>query len=193
MKKIIILLVISLLIFTGCYRVETPTEQPFFVHLYKHYCAGCPVEPINWTAETRYYLFKDVGKEIDKEKSYSSVYKDGVIFYTDGSKDNYRYEASPFSDSGAEYTVYTPVGGGSFSWFPDPNELTSYRFKSIPNGNYILFVVFSLDGYNVDGASHKRITVDYDYRLKIEKKTFLFKRQDSGEYKYGYQDWDEKW
>ncbi len=87
MKKAIILLSIVLFIFTGCIKVEDPTEHPFFVRLYAQFCPNCAVEVIDGTYSSWYYLFKDEGKEVDVEKTYQSL-KDGIIVYTDGSLAN---------------------------------------------------------------------------------------------------------
>lgn len=192
MKKVIILLIVTSFSFAGCYKVETPTEQPFFVHLYKQFCPGCPVEPVVG-ATVHHYLFKDKGKEVDEERSYESVYKNGIIYYTDGSHDTYQYQAFPFYSEGGDGLSYDygnmPMPSGS-----SEGGVYSYKFSEIPNGNYILFVVFSYSNYYVEGAAYKNITVNYDYQFTIEKKTFLYKKQkNSDAYEYGCQKWSETW
>ena len=166
MRKVIIFFIFSSFFMVSCYEEKAPTEQPFFVHLYTQFCSQCKQETINGLAYA--YLFKDEGKEVNKEESFNSVQKSGLIKYTDGSEASYIYKSTPVYDN--------------------------YKFEKIPNGDYILLVTYSTDYYTTAGAAHKRITVNADYQFTIERKVFLFKKlNDSDEYGYGYQEWDEKW
>jgi hypothetical protein len=160
MKRII--LSVCLIALLGCSKNEETTEQTFFVNVFTQYSATSD-EVI--ASPSHVYLFEDMGKTIDKDKSYYSVYSDGDLTYTDGTTARYQYKS--------------------------PTTVGINNFENIPNGKYILFVCYVSYGY-VDGCSSKSIVVNYDYRATTEKKVFLYGKTTS-QWNYGYQDWDEQW
>jgi len=94
------------------------------------------------------FLFKDIGKELDIEKSKAYFTFDGHLTYTDGTKSE----------------IYSYMG----------DDLTGINtFKDVPNGNYIIWVNYRFGTY-IQYFSSKKITVNYDYRVTMEKKVFDF-------------------
>jgi hypothetical protein len=161
MKKVLMIAAIAVMIF-GCSKEEESTEQTFFVNVYTQYSESSE-EQI--ASPCHVFLFEDKGKTIDKDESYYSAYRDGVITYTDETTERYVHKS--------------------------PTTSGINNFENIPNGKYILFVAYISYGY-VAAASHKQIIVNKDYNMTIEKKVFLYRGSSSAE-NYGYQEWDEKW
>ena len=162
MKKLLLLLIIPLFFACGGGDDDKSDKQTFFVNVFSQYS---PTDKEEIASPVLVYLYKDNGKTIDNTKSYNSVFMDQEITYTDGTTDSYMY----ISD--LENGINT--------------------FKNIPNGKYILFVMYLSYNRLKYGASHKNIIVNNDYNMKSEKKVFLYRGISGGN--YGYQDWNAKW
>lgn len=154
MKKL--LLPLALVILLGSCKDNEPTVQTFFVNVYYKY-SKTPSYGEKIASPTTVYIFKDNGKAIDTKAS--SVYFgfDGQLTYTDGTRSE----------------LYSYVSDG----------LTGINtFKDVPNGNYVVWVTYKSSAYT-QYFSSKKITVNYDYRSKMETKVFDFDMNS------GYQEW----
>lgn len=166
MKQNLFILMLFAFLFTACSSDDHSKEETFFVNVYTQYSAEDEEKLANPESHKAYvYLFDDLNKQIDTSKSMSSVYWDDVITYTDGSTEKYVFKS--------------------------PTSVAAHILEDIPHGKYTLFVV--LTSYNglVQGASSKSIVINKDYNAKTEKKVFLYRGIENGN--YGYQAWDEKW
>ncbi|MCC8188721.1 MAG: hypothetical protein LIP08_14805 [Bacteroides sp.] len=166
MKTNLFILMLFAMLLTACSSDDNSKEETFFVNVYTQYSPEDAEELANPEITKSYvYLFDDASKQIDTSKSLSSVYRENLITYTDGSTEKYLFKS--------------------------PTSVSAHILEDIPHGKYTLFVV--LTSYNglVQGASSKSIVVNKDYNAKTEKKVFLYRGILNGN--YGYQTWDEKW
>ena len=159
------ILMFSIILLTSCNKEDEPTNQTFFVNVFTQYGEDRDEDIVGEIDNAHVYLFANSSKTIDKKESFYSIYEDGELIYTDGTKAKYLYKS--------------------------PSTLGINTFEDIPNGDYILAVSLVTYGRTV-GVSHKPIEVNYDYRVTTEKKVFLYGKTNNNT-NYGYQDWDEKW
>lgn len=151
MKKVLLLLALLPILTTSCSKDDETTEQTFFVNVYTKWENN--EEEIS--KNTALYIFPDENKNIDNGQSAISVTDDGVITYSDGSKSGKPVYATKFQ-SGV------------------------FNIENMPNGEYILWVTHMREYGGICYSSYKKISVNYDYRGKSEKKVFLITSQDRG-------------
>lgn len=111
MKKILLMLLLTALVFTGCKKDDDErTSQTIFVHLVDSDGALKTVNPEN----SAVFFFEDNGKAIDYSKSNPSL-NDGKLTYTDGT-------------------------ASLKAKIMDSRKPAVYTFENVPNGKYILWV-----------------------------------------------------
>lgn len=158
MKQILFLTaILSLFLFTSCSKDDEPAEQTFHVNVYKKWQDSDK----EFVKKAVVYLFADENKSIDNTKSASSIITHGVITYTDGTA------AVP------EYATKFQPG--------------VFNMENIANGEYILWVTYMIEYGGICYSSYKKISVNYDYRGKVEEKIFRTATSDTGI--YIYQNW----
>lgn len=158
MKKTLFLMaILSMCLFTSCSKDDESTEQTFYVNVYKKW-QDSDKELVK---KAVVYLFADENKSIDNTQSASSIITHGVITYTDGKT------AVP------EYATRFQPG--------------VFNMENIANGEYILWVTYMIEYGGICYSSYKKISVDHNYRGKLEEKIFQTSYSDTGV--FIYQNW----
>ena len=158
MRKVLFLLVMAA-VFVACSKDDDDKEQTFFVQVYSSWDGGNPEiwgEPTEeLVKKAAVYLFQNENKSIDTDKSAKSVISEGKITYSDGSL-----------SLSSKYTTNFQSG--------------VFNLENIPNGNYILWVIYMTEYGGRCYSSYKAINVNYDYRGTMEKKVFHTSMSDTG-------------
>lgn len=159
MRKILTLIAL-IAIFCGCSKDDEkdgPRKQTFFVNVYEQYSASLSKK---FAEPSTVFLYKDIGKTINYRESSSSVKIDNKLTYADGTtSEKYNYTS---------------------------NSVTGVNtFKSIPNGEYILWVTYAPYSFLIKSSS-KTITVHSKMNLKTEE--LIFTGAD-----FGYREWNRPW
>lgn len=143
MKKILLLMVLTAFVFTGCKKDDKKdderTSQTILLHLKDSDQGLITVNPKN----TAVFFFEDNGKAVNYLESNPSL-DDGKLTYTDGTLSS-------------EAKI---VGSGK----------VVYTFENVSNGKYILWVHYF--PYSKGTHSSKQLVVTEDSHLKIEEKIF---------------------
>lgn len=145
MKKILLLMVLTALVFTGCKKEDDErTKQTILLHLKNSSGKLITLNPEN----TAVFFFEDAGKAIDYSKSNPTL-NYGKLTYADG-------------------TLSSKVK------FFDSGKSAVYTFENVPNGKYILWVHYFPYSFGVHSSKQLVVTENSHFKIeaKVFKTSF---------------------